>query len=90
MEYICKSKLNEMKKSFNQINNYNVSVKRIDKKIIFLRKLVREGCVTNDISPKEFYLRVAAFFAVSSRLNNNSFKLFRGLQHKLQLHLNLC
>lgn len=35
--------LNEMEKSFNRIKNYNVSVKEIDKKIIFLRKLIRGG-----------------------------------------------
>lgn len=35
--------LNEMEKSFNRIKNYNVSVKEVDKKIIFLRKLVRGG-----------------------------------------------
>lgn len=35
--------LNEMEKSFNRIKNYNVSVKEVDKKVIFLRKLVRGG-----------------------------------------------
>ena len=35
--------LNEMEKSFNRIKNYNVSVKEVEKKIIFLRKLVRGG-----------------------------------------------
>ena len=35
--------LNEMEKSFSRIKNYNVSVKEVDKKIIFLRKLVRGG-----------------------------------------------
>ncbi len=35
--------LNEMEKSFSRIKNYNVSVKEIDKKIIFLRKLLRGG-----------------------------------------------
>lgn len=35
--------LNEMEKSFKRIKNYNVSVKEIDNKIIFLRKLVRGG-----------------------------------------------
>ncbi|MCK9506893.1 MAG: DNA mismatch repair protein MutS, partial [Pigmentiphaga sp.] len=35
--------LNEMEKSFNRIKNFNVSVKEIDKKIIFLRKLERGG-----------------------------------------------
>ncbi|MDR0745150.1 MAG: DNA mismatch repair protein MutS, partial [Mediterranea sp.] len=35
--------LNEMEKSFNRIKNYNVSVKEIDNKVIFLRKLERGG-----------------------------------------------
>lgn len=35
--------LNEMEKSFSRIKNYNVSVKEVDGKIIFLRKLTRGG-----------------------------------------------
>ena len=35
--------LNEMENSFIRIKNYNVSVKEVDKKVIFLRKLVRGG-----------------------------------------------
>lgn len=35
--------LNEMEQSFSRIRNYNVSVKEINQKIIFLRKLVRGG-----------------------------------------------
>lgn len=35
--------LNEMEKSFKRIKNYNVSVKEIDNKVIFLRKLERGG-----------------------------------------------
>lgn len=35
--------LNEMEKSFKRIKNFNVSVKEIDNKVIFLRKLVRGG-----------------------------------------------
>ncbi len=35
--------LNEMERSFARIKNYNVSVKEIDKRVIFLRKLVRGG-----------------------------------------------
>ena len=35
--------LNEMENSFTRIKNYNVSVKEVDKKVIFLRKLVRGG-----------------------------------------------
>lgn len=35
--------LNEMEKSFERIKNFNVSVKEIENKVIFLRKLVRGG-----------------------------------------------
>jgi DNA mismatch repair protein MutS len=35
--------LNEMEKNFSRIKNYNVSVKEIDNKVIFLRKLMRGG-----------------------------------------------
>lgn len=35
--------LNEMEKTFKRIRNYNVAVKEIDKKVIFLRKLVPGG-----------------------------------------------
>ncbi len=35
--------LNEMERSFKRIKNYNVSVKEVDNKVIFLRKLVKGG-----------------------------------------------
>jgi DNA mismatch repair protein MutS len=35
--------LNEMEKTFDRVKNFNVSIKELDKKIIFLRKLVRGG-----------------------------------------------
>src|SRR3712207_6636761 len=35
--------LNEMEKNFTRIKNYNVSVKEVDGKVIFLRKLMRGG-----------------------------------------------
>ena len=35
--------LNEMEKNFSRIKNYNVSVKEVDNKVIFLRKLTRGG-----------------------------------------------
>ena len=34
---------NEMEKNFSRIKNYNVSVKEVDNKVIFLRKLTRGG-----------------------------------------------
>ena len=35
--------LNEMEKNFRRVKNYNVSVKEVDNRVIFLRKLVRGG-----------------------------------------------
>lgn len=35
--------LNEMEKSFSRVKNYNVSIKELNNKVIFLRKLVRGG-----------------------------------------------
>lgn len=35
--------LNEMEKTFKRIKNYNVSVREVNNKIVFLRKLVRGG-----------------------------------------------
>jgi len=35
--------LNEMEKSFSRVKNFNVSVKEVGNKVIFLRKLVRGG-----------------------------------------------
>jgi DNA mismatch repair protein MutS len=35
--------LNEMSKTFKRIKNYNVSVKEMDNKVVFLRKLVKGG-----------------------------------------------
>lgn len=35
--------LNEMEKTFKRITNYNVSVREIDGKVVFLRKLVKGG-----------------------------------------------
>ena len=35
--------LNEMEKSFGRVKNYNVSVREVDNKVVFLRKLVKGG-----------------------------------------------
>lgn len=47
--------LNEMEKSFSRIRNYNVSVREVDNRVIFLRKLVRGG------SEHSFGIHVARF-----------------------------
>ena len=35
--------LNEMEASFSRVKNYNISIKELEKRVIFLRKLVRGG-----------------------------------------------
>lgn len=35
--------LNEMEKSFTRVRNYNISIREMDNKVIFLRKLVKGG-----------------------------------------------
>ena len=35
--------LNDMEKTFSRIKNYHISIKELDKRVIFLRKLVRGG-----------------------------------------------
>lgn len=41
--------LNDMEESFPRIKNYNVSVKEVDNKVIFLRKLEREEANTRSV-----------------------------------------
>ena len=59
--------LNEMEKSFKRIKNYNVSVKEVDNKVIFLRKLERGG------SEHSFGIHVAKM----ASMNNNARKYNR-------------
>ncbi len=54
--------LNEMEKSFKRIKNYNVSVKEMDNKVIFLRKLVRGG------SEHSFGIHVAKIAGMPQRV----------------------
>ncbi len=54
--------LNEMEKSFKRIKNYNVSVKEINNKVIFLRKLVKGG------SEHSFGIHVAKMAGMPQRI----------------------
>ena len=54
--------LNEMTKSFDRIKNYNVSIKEVGKKIIFLRKLKPGG------SAHSFGIHVARMAGMPSRV----------------------
>ena len=66
--------LNEMEKSFNRIKNYNVSVKEIDKKIIFLRKLVKGG------SEHSFGIHVAKMAGMPMSIVKRSEQILKDLE----------
>jgi DNA mismatch repair protein MutS len=66
--------LNEMEKSFHRIKNYNVSVKEVDKKIIFLRKLVRGG------SEHSFGIHVAKMAGMPQSIVKRSEKILKQLE----------
>ena len=66
--------LNEMEKSFKRIKNYNVSVKELDNKVIFLRKLERGG------SEHSFGIHVAKMAGMPKSIVNRS----NDILHKLE------
>ncbi len=66
--------LNEMEKSFSHIKNYNVSVKEVDKKVIFLRKLVRGG------SEHSFGIHVAKMAGMPQSIVKRSEQILKQLE----------
>jgi DNA mismatch repair protein MutS len=66
--------LNEMEKSFHRIKNYNVSVKEIDKKVIFLRKLVKGG------SEHSFGIHVAKMAGMPQSIVKRSEQILKQLE----------
>jgi DNA mismatch repair protein MutS len=66
--------LNEMEKSFNRIKNYNVSVKEVEKKVIFLRKLVRGG------SEHSFGIHVAKMAGMPKSIVKRSEQILKQLE----------
>lgn len=66
--------LNEMEKSFKRIKNYNVSVKEVDKKIIFLRKLERGG------SEHSFGIHVAKMAGMPKSIVKRSNEILKQLE----------
>jgi len=68
--------LNEMAKQFERIKNFNVSVKEIDKKIIFMRKLVPGG------SNHSFGIHVAKMAGMPSVLIRRAEKLLTELESR--------
>lgn len=68
--------LNEMSKSFKRIKNYNVSVKEVAKKIIFMRKLVPGG------SNHSFGIHVAKMAGMPATLIRRANQLLESLEKK--------
>ncbi len=66
--------LNEMEKDFFRIHNYNVTVKEIDKKIIFLRKLVPGG------SEHSFGIHVARMAGMPKSLVQRANEILKELE----------
>ena len=66
--------LNNMTKSFNRIKNYNVSVKEIDKKIHFIRKLIDGG------SEHSFGIHVAKVAGMPQKIISKAEKILKNLE----------
>lgn len=66
--------LNEMEKSFNRIKNYNISVKELDDKVIFLRKLKRGG------SEHSFGIHVAQMAGMPKSVVNRANDILKDLE----------
>ena len=66
--------LNEMESSFNRIKNYNVSVKEVNNKVIFLRKLVCGG------SEHSFGIHVAKMAGMPKSIVKRSNEILKQLE----------
>lgn len=66
--------LNEMEASFARVRNYNVSVKELDGKVIFLRKLARGG------SEHSFGIHVAKLAGMPSSIVSRAEQILRDLE----------
>jgi DNA mismatch repair protein MutS len=68
--------LNEMAKSFPRIKNYNVAVKEIDNKVIFLRKLVEGG------SEHSFGIHVASMAGMPKSIVRRAGNILKQMEDK--------
>ncbi len=66
--------LNEMEKTFKRIKNYNVSVREVNNKIVFLRKLVRGG------SAHSFGIHVAQMAGMPPSVVQRAEKILKELE----------
>ena len=67
--------LNEMEKTFERIRNYNVSVREVNGKVIFLRKLVRGG------SEHSFGIHVAKLAGMPASIVERATHILTDLEH---------
>jgi DNA mismatch repair protein MutS len=67
-----------MEKSFDRIKNYNVSVKELDDKVIFLRKLQKGG------SEHSFGIHVAQMAGMPKSVVNRANEILRELENSDQ------
>ncbi len=67
--------LNEMENSFPRVKNYNVSVKEMGKKVIFLRKLARGG------SNHSFGIHVAAMAGMPRSITKRAEEILKRLEN---------
>ncbi len=68
--------LNELSNSFNRIKNYNVSVKEVGNKVIFLRKLIPGG------SEHSFGIHVAKMAGMPPKLIGRANEILRRLEQE--------
>ena len=68
--------LNEMESSFSRIKNYNITVKEIDHKVIFLRKLVRGG------SNHSFGIQVGRMAGLPKSVIRRANQVLKALENK--------
>jgi len=66
--------LNEMERSFDRCKNYNVSVKEVDNKVIFLRKLIKGG------SEHSFGIHVARMAGMPKSVVNRANEILEQLE----------
>ncbi|SMO68527.1 DNA mismatch repair protein MutS [Solitalea koreensis] len=66
--------MNEMEAEFSRIKNYNVSIKEVDNKVIFLRKLVRGG------SEHSFGIHVARMAGMPAKVVNKANIILKKLE----------
>ncbi len=67
--------LNEMEKSFSRVKNYNISVKELDNKVIFIRKLKRGG------SEHSFGIHVAQMAGMPKSVVSRANEVLRDLEN---------